>query len=62
LTADILKEFEPEIGELKLIPSDGGVYEVIVNGALLYSKKQTLRHAQPGEVVELLKKYLQENP
>ncbi len=59
--ADLLKELEPEIAELTLVPSDGGVYEVTVNGKLIYSKKQTLRHAQPGEVMELLKKYLREN-
>lgn len=27
--------------EVTLIPSTGGVYEVVVNGTLVYSKKQT---------------------
>ena len=43
-----------------LIPSEGGRFEVEVNGKLLYSKLQTQRHAEPGEVVGLVKKYLQE--
>jgi selenoprotein W-related protein len=55
LTADLLKEFEPEIAEITLIPSDGGRYEVTVNDKLVYSKLQTGRHAEPGEVVKLIK-------
>jgi selenoprotein W-related protein len=55
LTADLLKEFEPEIAEITLIPSEGGRYEVTVDGKLIYSKLQTGRHAEPGEVVKLIK-------
>jgi len=43
-----------------LIPSDGGRFEVEVNGALVYSKVNSGRHAQPGEVKELVRKYLKE--
>jgi selenoprotein W-related protein len=53
-----LKQFEPEIESISLIPSDGGVFEVTVNGQLLYSKKQTLRHAEPGEVVQRVDQFL----
>lgn len=42
-----------EIASLTLIPSDGGVYEVEVDGQLIYSKKETGRHAQEGEVEKL---------
>jgi len=55
LTAELLKEFEPEIAEITLIPSDGGRFEVTVNEKLVYSKLQTGRHAEPGEVVKLIK-------
>jgi selenoprotein W-related protein len=44
-----------------LVPSDGGRFEVEVNGALLYSKLKTGRHAQPGEVRDLLRNYLKES-
>jgi selenoprotein W-related protein len=33
-----------------MIPSKGGAFEVTINGELLYSKRATGRHAQPGEV------------
>jgi selenoprotein W-related protein len=53
---DLLKNFEPEIESAALIPSDGGRFEVAVNGKLVYSKLSTNRHAEPGEVVNLISK------
>ncbi len=58
MTADLLKDFEPDISELILIPSEGGVYEVTVNGELIYSKRKLMRHAEPGEVVGLVRKFM----
>ncbi|RMF49367.1 MAG: SelT/SelW/SelH family protein [Anaerolineae bacterium] len=57
MTAELLKEFEADIASLTLIPSDGGRFEVSVNGELLYSKLQTKRHAEPGEVRGLISEY-----
>ncbi len=45
--------------EIALIPSDGGRFEVSVNGRLIYSKLATQRHAQPGEVVGLVNKIVE---
>ena len=53
-----MKEFEPEIESITLVPSDGGRFELTVNERLLYSKLETHRHAEPGEVAELVRKYL----
>jgi selenoprotein W-related protein len=58
--ADLLEKFEPEIEAITLIPSAGGVYEINVNQQLIYSKISTGRHAEPGEVIGLLEKYLKE--
>ncbi len=44
---------------LTLVPSDGGRFEVSVNGRLIYSKLATQRHAQPGEVVGLVNKIVE---
>jgi len=33
---------------------------VTVNGNLIYSKLQSGRHAEPGEVLALLKKFIEE--
>ena len=56
LAADLLKNFEAEIETLSLVPSDGGRFEVTLNDKLVYSKLQTGRHAEPGEVVRLVQK------
>jgi len=62
LTTALLKDFEMQIGKFTLVPSDGGRFEVSVNGELIYSKLQSGRHTEPGEVNELLRKYIEENP
>jgi selenoprotein W-related protein len=59
---DLLSALEPEIETLTLIPAVGGRFVVTVNGRLLYSKLKTGRHADQGEVVELVRKFLQEGP
>lgn len=60
LGTELLKQYEPEIESLSLIPSDGGRFEVVVNDHLLYSKLQTRRHAEPGEVAGLVRNFLRE--
>jgi selenoprotein W-related protein len=58
LASELLKKFEPEIETLALLPSEGGRFEVSVNGKLVYSKLQTGRHAEAGEVAGLVEKLL----
>lgn len=60
LTEELLKHYEHLIQEIKLIPSDEGRFEVTVNGQLLYSKLGTHRHAEPGEVLGLVRKMVGE--
>jgi selenoprotein W-related protein len=52
---ELVKHYEHMIEEIKLIPSDGGKFEVTVNGQLLFSKLSTHRHAEPGEVLGLVR-------
>lgn len=44
--------------EILLIPSKGGVYEVTVDGDLVYSKLATGRHAEYDEVAQPIRKVL----
>jgi len=60
LTDELLKNYEHVIETIMLVPSEGGRFEVIVNGQLLYSKLQLHRHAEPGEVLGLVKKIVGE--
>jgi selenoprotein W-related protein len=59
LANDLLKNFEYQIQSLSLVPSDGGRFEVSLNVKLIYSKLQTKRHAEPGEVVGLVREMLE---
>jgi selenoprotein W-related protein len=39
-----------------MVRSSGGVFEVMVDGKLVFSKKALGRHAEPGEVLELIQR------
>jgi len=54
VTAAALENFGNEIKSWRLIPSRGGVFELTVNGKLLYSKKQTGEHTTPEAIVAML--------
>ncbi len=55
-----MKEFEEDINSITLVPSEGGRFELSVNDRLIYSKLETHRHAEPGEVVGLVRKLQRE--
>jgi len=57
---ELLKHYEHVIETITLVPSDGGKFEVSVNGQLLYSKLDTHRHAGLGEVLGLVGKLVGE--
>ena len=60
LAEELLKNYEHLIETMTLVPSDGGKFEVTVNGRLLYSKLETHRHAEAGEVLGLVRKMVGE--
>ena len=56
LSSEILGEREVEhyIGNWTLVPASHGLFEVEVNGELVFSKKTLGRHAEPGEIREAI--------
>ena len=50
---DILSRYQHVIDSLTFTTGSKGVFDVTVDGDLLYSKAETGRHANPGEVLEL---------
>ncbi len=58
--AELVRIFEPEIESITLVPGEGGVFEVTVNEKLVYSKIETHRHAEPGEVSGIIRRMLME--
>jgi selenoprotein W-related protein len=59
LANDLLKQFEYMVESLELIPSDGGRFEVSVNGRPIFSKLESKRHAAPGEIIGLVTKIIE---
>jgi len=54
----LLDQHQHDITELVLVPSRGGVFEVDVDDVRLFSKSETGRHAEPGEVMTALQAHL----
>ena len=52
-TTELLGNYQHVIEDLRLITGSKGVFDVRVDGELLYSKAETGRHAEPGEVLAL---------
>jgi predicted Rdx family selenoprotein len=52
---DLLHDYQHIISDLTLVTGSKGVFDVLVDDDLLYSKKETGRHANPGEVLELFR-------
>ena len=55
LTESILNQHKNEISEMTIIPSSGGVFEIKVNGKLLFSKSELGRFPEDGEAENLIK-------
>jgi predicted Rdx family selenoprotein len=53
--SDLLSSYQHVIGSLTLVTGTKGVFDVEVDGDMLYSKHATGRHAAPGEVLELFR-------
>jgi len=52
---DLLHDYQHIISDLTLVTGSKGVFDVVVDDQLLYSKKDTGRHANPGEVLGLFR-------
>lgn len=56
LTQKILERFKQDVKELTLIPSDGGCFEISVNGKLIYSKLEKGSFPNEDDVIKNLQK------
>ncbi len=58
LAEQLLKEHKNNVSEVALIPSQGGVYEIKVNGQEVFSKKELGRFPDPDEVEVAVEKLI----
>jgi selenoprotein W-related protein len=55
LTDELLQGWAPIIASIDLLPSSKGRFEVTLDGELIFSKAALGRHAEPGEVVAIVR-------
>ncbi len=53
--SDLLSNYQHVIDTMTLDTGSKGVFDVVVDGALLYSKHASGRHAEPGEILDLFR-------
>ncbi|BCJ88050.1 hypothetical protein skT53_30350 [Effusibacillus dendaii] len=53
VTEELLSNYTNKISELRLIPSSGGVFEIKIGDKLIFSKKESNRFPEPGEILNL---------
>ena len=62
MASELVEGFKVPVGtphpikSITLIPSVKGVFDVEVDGKLVFSKHQLGRHAEPGEVFEAIRR------
>jgi selenoprotein W-related protein len=55
MAQELLVTFERELGEVALRPGEDGVYEVRLNGALIWSRKEEGRFPEPKELKQRIR-------
>lgn len=58
MAQELLSTFEQEISELTLEPGSGGIFEIIVDGKLLWSRKDQGRFPEITELKQLVRDHV----
>ncbi len=53
--SDVLGTYQHVIDEVVLKPGPSGIFDVEVDGELIFSKHEKRRHAEPGEILDLVR-------
>ena len=54
MAADLLDKYGNNITKLTLIPSSGGVYEIMKNDQVIFSKKELNRFPELDELINII--------
>jgi selenoprotein W-related protein len=57
--ARLLEEWEREIGSLEVVPGKGGIFDVHLDGDLVFTKSMLGRYPQPDDVIPLLRERIE---
>jgi selenoprotein W-related protein len=52
--ARLLEEWEGRIGSIEVVPGKGGIFDVHLDGELVFTKKMIGRYPEPDDVLPLI--------
>jgi selenoprotein W-related protein len=55
MAQELLTTFEADIGEVALVPGEGGVFEIRANGAAIWSRRERGRFPEIKELKQLVR-------
>jgi selenoprotein W-related protein len=55
LAQELLTTFESDIGRMSLVPGNGGIFEVRLNGETIFSRKEAGRFPESKELKQLVR-------
>lgn len=55
LAQEILTTFDSDIGRVSLVPGSGGIFEVRLNGEIIFSRKEAGRFPEAKEIKQLVR-------
>lgn len=55
MAQELLTTFESDIGRVSLVPGTGGIFEVRLNGEVIFSRKQAERFPESKELKQLIR-------
>lgn len=55
LAQELLTTFEGDIERVSLVPGSGGIFEIRLNGELLFSRKEQQRFPEAKEIKQLVR-------
>lgn len=55
MAQELLTTFDSDLGRVSLVPGTGGIFEVRLNGELLFSRKEQERFPESKELKQLIR-------
>ncbi len=59
LAVRLLQEWEGRLGSLEIVPGTGGIFDVHVDGELVFTKSMLGRYPDPEDVLPLLRERIE---
>jgi selenoprotein W-related protein len=59
LVVRVLEEWEGRLGSLEVVPGSGGIFDVHVDGELVFTKSMLGRYPDPDDVLPLLRERIE---